>query len=91
MGSNYWDGKICDLHVTELTDRTVELRCQISAADRIKGFELCCVVRERMMAWIREHYPTAFPTTRFQMLPRAAGADDDSGAEPTDGRFIRST
>ena len=86
--SNYWDGRICDLHVTELTDRTVEIRCQISAADRIKGFELCCVVREKILAWIREHYPTAFPTTRFQMLPQS-GAGNESGREPAG--FIRST
>lgn len=90
MGSSYWDGKICELHVTELTDRTVELRCQISAADRIKGFELCCVVRERIMAWIREHYPTAFPTTRFQMLPQpAAGAGNEADADARKG-IIRS-
>lgn len=70
QSSNYWDGSVCDLHVTELTDRTVEIRCQVSAADRIKGFELCCVVRERMLGWVRENYPMAFPMTRFQMLPQ---------------------
>jgi small-conductance mechanosensitive channel len=92
MGSSYWDGKICELHVTELTDRTVELRCQVSAADRIKGFELCCVVRERIMAWIREHYPTAFPMTRFQMLPQAGeGPGDDANAGAAGKGIIRST
>jgi small-conductance mechanosensitive channel len=86
MGSNYWDGRLCELHVTELSDRTVELRCQISAADRVKGFELCCVVRERMLAWIRQHYPAAFPTTRFRMLRDPA--TNDQAARETAGKSI---
>lgn len=90
-GSSYWNGKTCQLHVSELTDRTVEIRCSISAVDRDTGFELCCVVRENVMRWIRENYPTAFPATRFQMLPRTDAAGDDSGGEPMGGRFIRST
>ena len=70
QASNYWDGSVCDLHVSALTDRTVEIRCQVSAADRDKGFELCCVIREKMLGWIRQNYPAAFPVTRFQMLPQ---------------------
>lgn len=84
QSSNYWDGNVCDLHVTELTDRTVQIRCQVSAADRNKGFELCCVIRERMLAWIRQNYPTAFPMTRFQMLP-------EPSSRRTEGDLIRST
>lgn len=84
QASGYWDGSVCDLHVTELKDRTVEIRCQVSAADRTQGFELCCVVRERMLAWVRQNYPTAFPVTRFQMLPQ----ENSRGAEEA---VIRST
>lgn len=90
MASNYWDGRICDLHVTELTDRTVEIRCQISAEDRIKGFELCCVVREKMLGWIRENYPAAFPATRFQMLQEAGGGVNAPGDKLGEKGFIRS-
>ena len=84
QASNYWDGSVCDLHVSALTDRTVEIRCQVSAADRDKGFELCCVVRERMLAWIRQNYPAAFPVTRFQMLAEPSSRRTEDG-------IIRST
>ena len=87
--SNYWDGRICNLHVTELKDRTVEIRCEVSAADRIKGFELCCVVREKILGWVRTNYPAAFPMTRFQMLPRA-GADDEASIDAAGKRIIHS-
>ena len=88
--SNYWNGRVCDLHVTELTDKTVEIRCQVSAADRIKGFELCCIVREKILAWIREHYPAAFPTTRFQML-QEDGSSSKTGDTLAEKGFIRPT
>jgi hypothetical protein len=90
QSSNYWDGSVCDLHVSELTDRTVEIRCQVSAANRDMGFELCCVVREKILAWIRANYPAAFPVARFQMLAQL-GAGNDGGRESTGKGFIRST
>lgn len=82
--SNYWDGNVCDLHVSALTDRTVEIRCQVSAANRDMGFELCCVIRERMLGWIRANYPAAFPVTRFQMLSEQSSGRTEEG-------LIRST
>ncbi len=44
-------------------------KSETSVSNRDMGFELCCVVRERMLAWVRRNYPAAFPVTRFQMLP----------------------
>lgn len=64
-----WDGDVVGLQVTNLTDRSMELRCLMSAADSSKAFNLQCLVREEMMEWVREHYPTAFPTARFAARP----------------------
>lgn len=89
--SKFWDGKICDLHVTEFTDRAIELRCQVSATDRIQGFELCCLIRERILAWIRENYPESLPMTRFRMLQDHANNASDGAREPEGKGFIRST
>jgi small-conductance mechanosensitive channel len=64
-GSAWWDGNICSLQVTNLTDRAMELRCVMSSRNGGENFELRCLVREEMTAWIQENYPDAFPTTRF--------------------------
>ncbi|HTV08706.1 MAG TPA: mechanosensitive ion channel domain-containing protein [Candidatus Aquilonibacter sp.] len=64
-----WDGDVVGLQVTNLTDRSMEIRCLMSAADSSKAFNLQCLVREEMMDWVREHYPTAFPTARFLARP----------------------
>jgi small-conductance mechanosensitive channel len=65
-----WDGKVCGLQVTNLSEHTMELRCLMSSHNSSQNFDLRCDVREKMTAFIREHYPNAFPTTRFAALPQ---------------------
>jgi small-conductance mechanosensitive channel len=72
-GSGMWDKVAMGLQVTNLTERSMEVRCLMSAADSSTAFNLQCLVREQMMDWVREHYPTAFPTMRV-----AAQADKDA-------------
>jgi Mechanosensitive ion channel len=79
-GSAWWDGKMCKLHVTNLTDRVMEMRCAVSASDSSRTFELCCEVREKMVAWVKENYPAAFPTMRFSALPPSS---DSAAAIPS--------
>lgn len=63
--SPLWDKNVCGLQVTNLSERTMELRCLMSSHNSSMNFDLRCLVREQMTAWIQEHYPEAFPTTRF--------------------------
>jgi hypothetical protein len=43
----------------------MELRCLMSSRNSSENFDLRCLVREEMTAWIRQNYPNAFPTARF--------------------------
>jgi small-conductance mechanosensitive channel len=63
--SSLWDKKVCGLQVTNLTDRSMELRCLVSSRNSSENFDLRCLVRERMTAYIQQHYPNTFPTARF--------------------------
>jgi hypothetical protein len=76
--STLWDKRVCGLQVTNLTDRSMELRCLICAAGSSQCFDLRCLVREKMIEFLRENYPHALPTMRvetrdagdkFQTLP----------------------
>jgi small-conductance mechanosensitive channel len=69
--SPLWDGKVCGLQVTNLSERTMELRCLMSSHNSSMNFDLRCDVREKMTAFIRENYPNAFPTTRFAALSQS--------------------
>lgn len=72
--SDYFDGVVWRLHVTEVRDRTVELRAMMSAADSGSAFELRCEVREKMLAFIRDNYPQSLPVFRMRAV-----ADGDDG------------
>lgn len=67
--SSLWDGKVLGLQVTNLTEKSMELRCLMSSKNSSENFDLRCLVREEMMAWVREHYPLALPTVRLSGLP----------------------
>lgn len=72
--SPLWDGRVCGLQVTNLTAQTMELRCLMSSADSGKSFDLRCLVREKMIEFVRENYPHALPTMRVEMRPNGENA-----------------
>ena len=67
--SHLWDHKVCGLQVTNLTDRVMELRCLVSSRNSSENFDLRCLVREQMTAFIQQNYPEAFPITRSVTRP----------------------
>jgi len=68
-----WDRKVNVLQVTEATERTLELRALASASDASKSWDLRCEVREKLVAFIQEHYPRSLPRLRatLEATPRA--------------------
>jgi small-conductance mechanosensitive channel len=69
--SPLWDHKVCGLQVTNLTDRSMEIRCLMSSRNSSENFDLRCLVREKMMAWIQQNHPAAFPTARLTGLSQS--------------------
>lgn len=65
--SEFWDGKVWGLQVTNTTERTMELRALMSAADSSQAWNLRCLVRERLVDFIQKNYPDSLPglRTRF--------------------------
>jgi small-conductance mechanosensitive channel len=65
--SEHWDKKVCVLQVTNATDRTMELRALMSAADASIAWTLRCEVREKLIEFIKTKYPQALPRTRAEL------------------------
>jgi small-conductance mechanosensitive channel len=59
-----WDGRVAMLQVTDVKERTLELRALVSALDAAIAFELRCEVREKLVAFIQTQYPECLPKTR---------------------------
>jgi len=71
--SKLWDGRVSVLQVTNATERTVELRALMSAADSSSAWELRCDVREKLIGFIRQNYPDSLPKVRAELTESAEG------------------
>ncbi len=65
--SEAWDRKVCVLQVTNTSERAVELRALMSAADASLAWNLRCEVREKLVEFIRRDYPHALPRLRAEL------------------------
>ena len=72
QASPLWDKLVCNMQVTNLSEHTMELRCLVSSANAGDLFDLRCIIREQMIAYIRDHYPEALPKTRFMAISAQA-------------------
>ncbi|MEU7803726.1 mechanosensitive ion channel family protein [Micromonospora arborensis] len=66
-GTELWDGRVCVLQVTDATGGMVRMRALVSAADAGSLWDLRCLVREHLVAWIRDNRPTAMPRLRTEL------------------------
>ncbi len=62
-----WDRRVCVTQVTETTEKTIQVRLLVSARNSGDAFDLRCVVRERMLAFLEREHPQALPRLRAQM------------------------
>ena len=62
-----WDRKVCVLQVTNTSEKAVELRALISAADASAAWNLRCSVREKLLAFVQQKYPDALPRLRVDL------------------------
>ena len=76
-----WDKRVNACQVTNLSEHTMEIRCLMSASDASKQFDLRCIVREKMVAFIQKNYPDAFPRTRFSAVPRLMEKSESGSAD----------
>ncbi len=62
--STNWNGKVVGLQVTDAKERTIELRCLMSANSAGQAFDLRCEVREQLIDFLKREHPEALPRER---------------------------
>ncbi|MFI9718749.1 mechanosensitive ion channel family protein [Streptomyces sp. NPDC052396] len=60
-GCAEWDGRAWSLAVTDTTPTTIQVRALVTAKDASDIWTLRCLVRERMVEWLRREHPYALP------------------------------
>ena len=86
-----WDGRVQVLQVTDATERTMQLRALVSAADSSQCFDLRCRVREGLIAYLHAHYPQCLPRSRTELFPHASALDAPNPERPRERAPAAST
>ncbi len=60
-----WDGRAFAVQVTDVTERTMQVRILVSASNSGKAFELRCKMREGVLAFLAREYPHCLPQVRL--------------------------
>ncbi|MDJ0324162.1 mechanosensitive ion channel family protein [Cryobacterium sp. PH31-AA6] len=78
-----WDERVVVLQVTDAVGGFVRVRVLVSAADAPTLFDLRCLVRENLIAWLITHNPDALPVGRMELRrePRT-GPSTATGPKP---------
>lgn len=64
-----WDKKVVGLQVTNATDKGIEVRALVSAADSGKAWNLRCALREHLITFIQKNYPQCLIKIRVENSP----------------------
>jgi len=68
-----WDGRLALVQVTDTSERAMQLRVLVSAADASKAWDLRCRVRESLIAYLQRDWPQFLPRLRAQLIAQPEG------------------
>lgn len=82
--TDLWDHRVKVLQLTDAIGGWVHVRVLVTARDAPTLFDLRCLVREGLVAWVQRHNPDALPRYRTELVesearPYARGSADESG------------
>lgn len=64
-----WDEQVNVLQVTDVKERTLEIRVLVSAADSPSAWDLRVFLREKLVEFLQKNYPESLPKTRISYDP----------------------
>ena len=77
-----WDGRVNRVQVTDAGPNTMEIRPLMSARNAGEAWDLRCMAREHLIAFIQEHYPESLPTTRVEFPEQRLENGSGTGTPP---------
>jgi small-conductance mechanosensitive channel len=86
--SALWDRDVVNVAVTDFKESVMEVRILVSASNAGRAFDLRCEVREKLIDFIQQTYPSSLPKVRAEgsvdaTVGRATVAEASQGTAPT--------
>ncbi|MBC7389897.1 MAG: mechanosensitive ion channel [Opitutaceae bacterium] len=64
-GSSLWDKRVSAVQLTDCSNSSIEVRILISADNSGAAFDLRCLIREKLIEYIRNNHPDCLPKYRY--------------------------
>ena len=84
-----WNGAVSNVQITDATGGMVRARVLVSAENSSDLWDLQVLVREKLVAWVRDHAPAALPVQRYEEAadpparpPRPTAPEPSGEAQP---------
>jgi small-conductance mechanosensitive channel len=68
-----WNRKVCVLQVSDADQRTMQLRALMDVRNSSDAWDIRCLVREKLIAFLKQNYPGSLPRYRGEVETTAAG------------------
>jgi small-conductance mechanosensitive channel len=81
-----WDRRVAAIQVTDTNEHAMQVRALVSSADASRNWDLRCLVRERLIEFIRREYPASLPRLRAALEAGNGDGKIGSAAEMRAGR-----
>ncbi|MFZ0743998.1 MAG: mechanosensitive ion channel family protein [Terracidiphilus sp.] len=78
-----WRGQVCALQATDATEHTVQLRALMDARNSGDAWDLRCLVREGLIAYLQKNHPESLP--RFRGAFTGISPDNLDGSDAHGG------
>ncbi|MCA1772928.1 MAG: mechanosensitive ion channel family protein [Halomonas sp.] len=62
-----WDGKVATVQVTDANEQAIQVRFLMSAPNSNQNWDLRCAIREGLVTFIQQHYPSQLPRLRARL------------------------
>jgi small-conductance mechanosensitive channel len=66
--SALWDRRFWNLQVSDASESTLQLRVLATSSDSSRSWDLRCEIREKFVAYIQAHHPSALPRIRASVV-----------------------
>ena len=63
--TEYWDGNVAVIQVTDAKEKTLEIRALMSASDSPTAWNLRVFIREKLIDFMQRKHPDKLPKTRI--------------------------
>jgi len=84
--SKDYDGRVCLLQVVETSERGMQLRVIVSSPSAGQSWDLRCLLREGLIAFLQREQPHALPRVRAELQGAPAERDAEAPHAPVDSR-----